>query len=155
MTAPVNFLAAEPAIIQRVKDQVAGLAGVMSAMDLLQVKDWSQIAPAVHVIFGGVSVKSDADNPLLIKVVQQWVLWLLVRNVSAGRATEAARGEAGPYLAQIIAALHGWRPIAQGQVLVLASSPSPVTARTKDDKFSGGMLFPLVFNLPIPIRGES
>lgn len=152
---PENFLAAEPLIIDRVKAEVSGLAGVMSRVDLLHVRDWTQLAPAVHVLYAGIAVEPSDDDPTLIKVVQSWVLWLCVRNVASGRATEAMRESAGPFLSQLIDTLHGWKPLAHAQRMRLVRSPEPIAARTKDDKFSGAMLFPLVFNLSFPTRGAS
>jgi hypothetical protein len=107
-----NYLSAEQLIVDRLKAEVVGLAGVFSAADLDGVVDRQQIVPAAHVLYDGDRIADGAGRSSTgekQKVEQLWYVVLAVRNARTASTGEAARADAGVLLLRILKALQGWR----------------------------------------------
>lgn len=136
-----NYLSAEALIIQRIKDQVPGLNAVLSADDLAGVEERSQVAPAVHVLYGGDILAGGAAGSAgrgAARIVRQrWFAVIVVRQARDATGSRA-RAEAGPLISKVLVALSGWPPSAAHRELVRLSAPNPL--------YRAGMAyFPLAF----------
>jgi len=104
-----DYLAAEPLIIQRLKDQVANLP-VLSAADLADVAEAKQITPAAHVLYGGDRLADSAGRGAAQAWAQLWWIIVAVRNARDQGKGGEVRKTAGPLLLSVIKALSGWEP---------------------------------------------
>ena len=124
-----DYLAAEPLIVARLRDQVAGVPHVLTAADLAGVEARAQHTPALHVIYDGDEPAGEAGQSDAGDVQITWQRWLVVLAVRSARDTlggAGARALAGPLLVAVIQALAGWRPSADHSPMLRASAPRPV-----------------------------
>ncbi|AVO33047.1 phage tail terminator protein [Ottowia oryzae] len=102
-----NFLAIEPRLVELVKAATAGLkpaVHVLAAADLADVKVAKQLAPAVHVIYGGAPqvIENQGTRVLLL---HRWHVVCVVRHVGSTRTGEQAREALGPLAGLVLSAL--------------------------------------------------
>lgn len=136
-----NFLAAEPDIVARLKDALAGLqpaVHVLTESDLDGVKENAQLTPAVNVIYGGFRVLEASDRGDQARLLHTWLVVASVRNVAGGRSGAAARRDAGELAARAGAALMGYRVANATKPLRLAPSP-------RGNAQNGYLYLPLAF----------
>lgn len=137
-----DYLAAEAAIIGRLKEQVAGFAGVLGAGDLGAVEEKSQQTPAAHVLYDGDVVAGGGDgrggNNAAQMVMQRWMVVVAVRNARDPLGGTGARADAGPLITGVIRALSGWAPTEFHRPLRRVQAPRPGYNK-------GFAYFPLVF----------
>lgn len=121
-----NFMALEPHLVQLVRDAVQGRSPavhVLTAAELADVKEGAQKTPAVHVIWGSYEVLEDTGNAW--RLGHTWYAVVAVRNVATPRSGQAARQEAGPLVALVVAALAGSRPEGVTKPLAFKTPPKP------------------------------
>lgn len=103
-----DFLALQPALVDLVRQAVAGMSPavhVLTAADLADVKEAAQHTPAVHVIYGGYSVAEALG--VQWRLLHRWYVVAAVRNVSKARSGQAALLDAGALGARVTGALAG------------------------------------------------
>lgn len=107
-----DFFAAEPPLLDRLRDKVAGARAVLSAADLEEVQEKSQITPAVHVVFHGFSLVGD-------EIEQTWLVVAVAKNLrqptAAAGSAPRINSEAGRLVAKIVNGLRGHTLFQGGQ----------------------------------------
>lgn len=111
-----DYLFVGPKIVQRLRDQMAGL---VQPMDVLHIEHLRQAAanigtrsPVIFVLWDGEGMGSgqrEANNGAARIMHQIWTVCLYVRNASQV-ALDARNLEAGPLMSKIHMALAGWKP---------------------------------------------
>lgn len=122
--APLDFFAAEGAIVQQVRDQVPGLRAVLSAAEIAEVEESRQTVPAVHVVYFGGQPQPQGDG-YFVNLQEEWRIGIAVRNVR-DRKGKAARGDVGPFVVGVVRALHHFRPTPDYGLLSLQRVAQPV-----------------------------
>ncbi len=151
MTSPIatDYLALEPLLIARLQ-AVTSLRHVLPAPDLAAVTEAEQFTPAVHVLWWGERVPQGGNARVGIQQIvgHTWLAVVAVRNASAMRTGAGVRAEAGLLLAEVNAALQGWRPGAGWDPLAKVSAPRPL--------YRGAFAyFPLAFEAVTYTRGSA
>lgn len=133
------FMAVEPLLEARIKAQLAmPNIHVLTAQDLSKVGERAQHTPAVHVIYGGLSVVVDKG---LVGLAERWLTIVAVRHSGDNVGGQKARESAGPILNAVWLALHGWIPSADYKALIPTTPPDP--------GFSAGFgYYPLAWDCP-------
>lgn len=129
-----NFALLELGLVELLKQAVAGMTPavqILTSAELADVKERSQHTPAVHLIYGGYRVVEKSG--LNWKLAHTWHAVTAVRNVAGIKSGQAARQEAGPLVARVMAALAG--ASLKGAVLPL-DLVTPLAAR-----YSGGFQY--------------
>lgn len=132
-----DYLVAESAIVQRLRNTMAGVE-VMTSGDITVQDGRVTKTPYVRVLYGGDRITSQAGRGEALFLTQRWLVVLVVRD-------GGSRQDAGSMLLDIMQALSGWQPVPDTGRMVRADSPEP--------EYGDGLAhFPLAFDLPIPIR---
>lgn len=103
-----SHFAAEPAIIQRLTDQVSGLVKIGSWSDLESAGVGAAATPAALVVYRGEDVPESLPSAAMVE--QKWQVVLVVRAPATQLTHSEARAQAGTLVTDIIAAIHGWSP---------------------------------------------
>lgn len=142
-----DYLAAEQALIERLKAEVPGVT-IQSAPDLAGITEDRQITPAVIVLYAGDQVPGgDAvDQGDYHRIKQRWMTVVAVRSAKGQRSGEGVRDAAGPLLSKVIQALGGWRPEKGFGRMVRESAPRPAFTR------GGYGYFPLQWGIDLLTR---
>lgn len=125
-----NYFAAEQAIVERLRDKVAGTVKIYTPFDLQGVVESSQASPAIHVVYSGDVVGGTGTGPQAgagaAKIVdQRWLVVLAVRTAAAQlQDTAEIRVKAGEFIPQILDALQGWQPVEWMRPLARISGPT-------------------------------
>jgi len=97
----VDYLAVEPLIVARLKEQLFSDVTIQSTWGTPKIQEMPELPPAVLLLL-------EADNPgevnhsgLAQKIEQIWTCIVVVKD---------AETEAGPLISQVIKALNGWQP---------------------------------------------
>lgn len=142
---PDNFLALEPLIIARLREQLEPTVYVMSAADLDAIVESTQPAPAVHVLY--LSGRPTESQDGFVTFEQTWLTVIVVRNLTDTTTGEAARQDAGPLAMQVIDALHR-RKLVPARPLLPAKAPNA--------GFSAGHFYlPLAWTASISFRSDT
>lgn len=142
----VDFLGLEPLIIARLKASVPAARAVLAAEDLADVQERSQVAPALHVIYGGYRVTEASENGRTAATEQTWIVVVVVKGAGQrGDAAAALRASAAALVTPVLSALMGWRPAERMRPMKLANGPRPVFS-------SGFAYFPLTFTATVPVQ---
>lgn len=136
------MLRLEPTIVERLKAVLPKGVRVMSAADLAGVKDMSQFAPSVSVMYQGYRVKKTEANDMVSLVEQTWVTVIVTRNARDQKTGAAARTDAGPIGLAIHQALAGWLPTGACGNMRLTDGP--------DAGSEAGLFYmPLAWKVPV------
>jgi hypothetical protein len=139
----LDYLFLEDLFIERIRNEVTGLADVKGIPDLQVLDDQTQNSPTVYVVYLGDGVVPGPEGQGGLKKVQvtkqYWAVVLSVQTADAGNDGEAARREAGPLLGQLMVALQGWKPA--NDVDALSRAERQALAAYKN----GAFYFPIVF----------
>lgn len=103
-----NFMALEPRLVALLEAAVVGMSPavrVLTAADLAGMKEASQPAPAVHVVYQGYRVLEDIG--LAWRMGTTWLAVAVGKSAAKMRSGEVARQEAGVLSAHITGALAG------------------------------------------------
>lgn len=138
-----DYLYLQPQIIDRLKAQLAPELGVPveGAERMSQVFE-SDIRPmVVWVLWSGdrIGASSAADGA---QCAQGWMVLLALRNV--GVPQDARNSQAGPLLARLHKALHGWRPAGVPGTPKFTRAQGP-----KPDYQKASAIYPLAFEIPL------
>lgn len=123
-----NFHAAEAGIVEQLKACCqAGPGAWARAVEtrdvLATVAEEMQVVPAVYVVYDGYAVL-DADEQRAL-LAHRWIAVVAVSDASQGREAGPRNQAAGPYVADVLAALHGYLPPGCTGALVPAPPPRP------------------------------
>lgn len=147
----MNFLALEPLLIVRLRSRIPAARAVLSAADLADVRQATQVTPALHVLYGGYRPVEAAGRGAVVRLVQTWYVVAVVRNVAQGDAAQRVREDACALLDPVLAALIGWAPEHGGAhigPLQLVAAPAPLIE-------AGYGYFPLAFTAELHLQGVS
>lgn len=98
LTLTDDYLAAEPHLIQLL-EQVEGIRKAYSSTDLAEMKERSQVTPAVHVIYRGDRIPLQAQGGAVGHVTQTWAVVLAINL--------RQKEQAGVLLARLVKTLSG------------------------------------------------
>lgn len=104
----MNYFILDDLLMRRLKENVQGVANFFSAADMAQIKEFSQVAPLVAVIYDGYSTKD--TNPGTVQVIQRWAVVVGVQVKDYTEPTMSARQAAGEIVTDVIRALQGYTP---------------------------------------------
>lgn len=130
----LSFHAAEASIVERLRaalqagpDAWARLIGTRK--HLADVAEEMQTVPAVYVVYDGYGVL-DA-NPFEAALAHRWLVVVAVANAARPKEAAPLNVEAGPYVWDVIHALHGYVPAGSATALVPATPPRPYYSEAK------------------------
>lgn len=110
---PADYLAAEPLIVARLRDQVHELRQVLPLEDVTRLPESAVASPMAYVVYDGDEVvegEGRARQGASQLVRQRWLVVLGIRNAAqAARDRVPTHGTAGALIAKAIAALAGWQ----------------------------------------------
>ena len=134
--------------VNRLKSRCpSATAGVFSTADLAGVKEKSQKHPALHVVLHSYRPLSNDGGPTS-KWAEIYLVIAVVKNAQQNVGAEAVRNEAVSLLAEVVAALDGWRcPGCIGEVRAI-DPPNPLIT----DSFG---YFPLAFAVESVTEGSN
>lgn len=98
LTLTDDYLAAEPHLIELL-EQVEGIRKAYSSTDLAEMKERSQVTPAVHVIYRGDRIPLQAQGGAVGHVTQTWAVVLAINL--------RQKEQAGVLLARLVKTLSG------------------------------------------------
>lgn len=139
----------EPQLIARLQAKLDASISVLSARDLVGVKELAQAAPAVQVYGGDYRLLQTAHSGQAATVAQTWMCVVVVRNSATQQSGSGARADAGAICDAVLGALLGWPLTATpDQRLALADAPAPMWT-------PGGFgYYPLAFTRRMGIVGN-
>lgn len=141
------FLKAEPLIVARLQEQCPAARAVLTPADLAGVVEKSQVAPALHVVFDGFTVKETNQLGLESLFQERWLVVAAVKHAAQGKGAAGLRGEAGLILLEAYRALAGWKPADDLGWMIPATPPPPVIG-------DGYGYFPLAWSLQYVVQGD-
>lgn len=129
-----NFHEAETGIVARLKATTqAGPGAWARAVEtrdvLATVAEEMQTTPAIYVVYDGFGVLEADEQRALI--AHRWLAVVAIGNATQGREAAPRNQESGPYVAAVVAALHGYRPPGSTTGLVPATPPRPYYSEAK------------------------
>ena len=143
-----NLFDLEPAILERLREQLAGVqppVKVLTAADLDGVPENQQFTPAVHLIYRGYGVAENKHDATSARITQEWLAVVATRSQKALRAGDAARESGGAIAMQVCAALMGFKPTGASKPMKLANAP--------DAAYSAGFHYlPLAFEAEMTLQ---
>lgn len=118
-----DFFASEALIQARIAESLdMPQLTVLTMADLGKVRNLAQIAPAVHVVYDGYSVK-DSGVAGWVDITQTWLTVAVVRNMKDVHGGSGARADGGAILDALIGALANWKPSPELAPLKLVNAP--------------------------------
>lgn len=121
----MSYFAIGAEIVERLKDQVPELMAVYTQAELGDAQEASQVAPCVHVIYGGDVINDTTANRAVNIVAQAWVIVLAVQHSGAQFDTSLLQTEASTLITKIISALQGWQPPSSAKPLKRINAEKP------------------------------
>lgn len=137
------ILDTEQLIVDRLTEQLRGVAKVFTADELSSIAEKQQVTPAVHVVYGGYSPTREVGNGAIQEVETRWTLVVAVRTARSHSNME----KASPIIDAVISAVAGWKPGNQRAHLKLSAAPA--AAHTP-----GFSYYPIQFTTKETVRGE-
>ena len=123
--ALLDYLAAGPLIVARLKDRVEDLRLVLPATELSAMKETGLPTPSVFVIYDGDRLGDAALRGAVRVVHQRWLVVLAVRNATQGDGGQAMQDTAGPLISALLGALQGVLLSPDHRPLMRVSAPKP------------------------------
>lgn len=118
----MEFMGIETDLVARLHSKLPGEVKVLTAMDLAGVKELSQPAPAVHVLYRG--YKPVETHPIVV-MSETWMTVVVVRNARSLKSGDDLRLNAAPLMNAVFAALNRWRPSPGYKALQISPAPAP------------------------------
>lgn len=144
----MTFLAAEPLIVARLIEACPSARAVLTARDVAEVMESSQVSPALQVYHDGWSIEEVIGMGDTSRVLEHWLVVAVVRHArQGGEAAAALREAAAPLVAEAYAALAGWRPSSELGWLRPVDPPRPVFSKSHG-------YFPLAFTTRFTVSGD-
>ncbi len=126
MTLDIDWLAAGPAIAQRLREEVPELR-LVALIDELSATTMDERVqgqtPAVAVAHDRDIYGQGSRTGMSQDGAQRWLVVLAVRNAAIGGNNRALASEAGPLIPKIRNALAGWSPLDGCRPLRVATGP--------------------------------
>ncbi|MBF0614225.1 MAG: hypothetical protein G8237_04925 [Magnetococcales bacterium] len=119
-----DLLAAEPLILDRLRDRVALARQVHGARTFKAIPARTGAMPALYLIADGFQPLMRAGCEQAVE--QVWLVVVAVRNLHDAEGGQGERREAGPLLFQVCQALIGWQPVPELGAMHLIASPGSV-----------------------------
>ena len=141
-----HFLAAEGAIVERLREQCPEARAVSTAADMQAIEQRQQTTPALYVLYDGYEPEQAVGRGRVQRVTQRWLVVAAVRNVAAPHRGDAARDAAGPLLTHTLEALQGWTPARGYSPLRLQDAPGA-------QWMAGFAYFPTAWTTELTTRG--
>ena len=113
MSLKINYFAAEAAIVDKLKSDVAEIKAILTPFSIGDMVESSQPSPALHVIYGGdVVAGNEVGNGARRTIDQMWLVVLAVRTPKSQlQHTSEIREISGKIIPQVLRALQGWAPV--------------------------------------------
>lgn len=145
MTSPPGFFDLEPLIIDRLRSALPDVR-VISADEISELGDRGQVAPALHVIYGGFGVPSTSTDKRAARVRQIWIISAAVKcAVQRQGSRPELRSRASELIDPALQALMGWQPRRTDRPLELAPAPRVL--------YQGGIaFFSIAFAAEFPVE---
>lgn len=129
-----NFHAAEAGIVQRLTDACqtgpnAWARAIGTRATLANVAEEMQTTPAIYVVYDGYVVL-DADQARAL-LAHRWLAIVAIGNATQGREAAPRNQDAGPLVADVLAALHGYVPPGSSGAMVPATPPRPYFSESR------------------------
>ncbi len=136
------LLIAGSLLIDRLKARCPSVGGaVFSTADLAGVAEKSQVAPALHVVPSGYTPADDSSGDVLWYEI--YLVVAVVKHVARKDRSQAQQDAAAPLLAEVLAALSGWRlPTGAGVNGLVSVVPGP-----RPEFSDSHAYFPLAFQV--------
>ncbi len=125
--AEASIVAALQAALQSGDDRWARLVGTRK--DLAATAEEMQMAPAVYVVYDGYTVLSASSFEAVL--AHRWLVVIAVASAAQTREAAPLNTEAGPYVWDVVSALHGVTPAGASSPLVPATPPRPYYSDAK------------------------
>ena len=140
----LDYLFIGPLIERRLREQLGAEIPVEGIELMSQARDAQDLRErVVYVMWGGDRFDGNdggrAGQGTSQRLLQRWVVWLRVRNLSA-TVKDARNDSAGPLLSAMHKALSGWQPEGALRSLWRTQGPAP------DYQATSG-LYPLAFEI--------
>jgi len=148
-----DWLAAEPALVARLKDQVPELRGVFTASDTQSLVGTASKAPinqaptpAAHVLYmGDLPIGNAVGQGEAQMLEQHWMIGLMIQNYRDPKTGAAARTQASALIPKVLKAINGWDPSIPG-LRRFRRGGSPTPPNYADN---GSAFFPMIFTARI------
>ncbi len=129
-----NFMLAETGMVDRLKATLqtgpnAWARAIGTRTELAAVTEDMQVVPAVYVVYDGFAVL-DA-NEFEATLAHRWFVVIAVASAAAQREAAPRNQEAGPFMRDVLAALHGFLPPQCRSPLVPSTPPRPYFSPAK------------------------
>ncbi len=128
-----DFFAVRDGIKARIEAEIPEVRKIYFAEDLDGVKEQSQVAPAVHLLYQGYTPAQAERARVDITLDQVWAVVLVLRHLGGDYG-------GGEILDKLVQVLHGFQPDAAVMKLELTASPYAPSYRSKV------AYFPLAFS---------
>lgn len=137
----------ETKIIARLKAKFAAdKIPVYPVAELERVPELRQKAPAVFVVYDGLTPGDEVGNGSVQTVTHEWYVVVMTRNAKGAGDPQEARMQAGAICQKALEALLGHH-LGNGAYMRLAAGPGP--------QYDGGMAYmPLAFTTRASYRGD-
>jgi len=145
---PIDFMALEPLILDRLRATLPAYVHVLGARDLAGLTEGTQPTPAVHVLYRTYRPVR-AAAAMWEELDQYWLTVLAVRNVGTLQTGEAMRAEVGPLMGAVIGALGAWVPDLPGYKSLHLEAAPEAGYRT------GFAYFPIGWRVGMRVRAAS
>lgn len=135
MTAAAwNFMLAEDGIVERLKATLqagpdAWARAIGTRTELAAVTEEMQLAPAVYVVYDGFAVLAASEFEATLS--HRWFVVIAVASAAQQREASARNRLAGPYMHDVLAALHGFQAPQCRSPLVPVTPPRPYFSPAK------------------------
>lgn len=137
----------EQKIVDRLKEVLSAEVHVDTLQELERVQELRQKAPAVWVIYDGLSVGPKVASGAVQQITQEWFVVIAAKSAKGRGDSSAARDEAGEIALQVLQALLGYH-LGGGKYLHLSDSPGP--------EYSAGYChLPLAFTNAATFKGQT
>lgn len=154
----ISFHVAEGSIVDQLRgalqtgaDAWARVVGTRKT--LADTAEEMQIVPAVYVVYDGYVV-TDA-NPFEAALAHRWVVVVAVSTAAQPREAAPLNSEAGPYIWDVIHALHGFVPAGASSALVPTTPPRPYFSEARFAYYPVAFVSSVVHSIrggPLPAR---
>lgn len=134
MTTAWNWMQAEAGIVDRLKATLQAGPGawaraIGTRTELAAVTEEMQTAPAVYVVYDGFAVLE--ANEFEVTLAHRWFAVIAVASAATLREAAPRNQLAGPYMRDVLDALHGFLPPECRSPLVPATPPRPYYSEAK------------------------
>lgn len=143
--APLDFLALEPLLVARLREQMPAHVHVLARRELSEIVEPSQPTPAVHVLYRGYR-PSRARTGMYEELDLLWLTVVSVLNATDVTAGAGARADAGALLGAVVQSLGPWVPPLAGYES-MALDDAPMAGYR-----AGHAYFPLGWRVPVRMR---